>query len=87
MSTSDRQFFPVGVEQLDFPAFSHDYGIGLRRYICREDLATLPAAKRKFLRLRVAHVLVLIVYYALIVGFWWALFQRIGVWSAVVRRF
>lgn len=87
MTASDRQFFPVGAVQLDFPEFSSDYGMGLRRYICREGEDTLPAAKRKFLRNRIVHVLVLCVYYALIVGFWYALLQRYGWWSALARRF
>lgn len=80
MTPFDRTFFPVGAVQLDFPKFSVNYAKGLRKYICREEMDTLPAAKRKFVLQRIMHTVALVVYYALIVGFWYALAVRLGVW-------
>lgn len=71
MTPYDRQYFPCGVERLDFPAFSVPYAMGLRRYIAKEEQDTLPAAHRRLTILRVAHYAVLVVYYALIAAFYY----------------
>lgn len=80
MTQFDRKFFPIGAVRLDFPAFSMDYAKGLRKYICKEDLGTLPAAKRKLVLHRIMHAVTLFVYYGLIVAFWYALAVRMCVW-------
>lgn len=76
MTPFDREYFPCGVKRLDFPAFGTHYGLGLREYIANEKPDTLPAARKKLVKLRIVHYSVLVVFYGLIVAFAYALLSR-----------
>lgn len=78
MEVSDRQYFPVGGEKLDFPKFSFDYALGLRQYISCETLDTLPAAKKKFIKLRMLHYASLVLYYLTIAAVYYWMLKRVA---------
>jgi len=47
MSPGDQQIFDCDVRSLDWPEYLKVYALGVRLFVLKEDLDTLPAAKRK----------------------------------------
>lgn len=78
MTPSDRLLFPCGVDDLDFAAYSTDYGMGLRQYMMHEKPDTIPVAKRRYAWLVVAHYGVLVIYYLLLAVFYYILLKRVA---------
>lgn len=81
MTPSDRQYFNVGAEKLDFAAYCENFLLGLRRHVMGETLDTLPAARKKRQIFRVLHFVTLIIYYLIIAMVFWLLLKRIGLSS------
>lgn len=83
MSQHDQEFFPCDVNRYDFKEFSYKYLWGLRTYIAKEPIDNMDAAKRKLVRLKIAHYSVLVVYYFFVGLFYYYLFKLFGVNSFV----
>ncbi|KAJ6641422.1 Fatty acyl-CoA reductase wat [Pseudolycoriella hygida] len=79
MSPYDQEFFPCDVNRYDFKEYSYKYLWGLRTYIAKEPIDNLEAAKRKLIKLKIAHYSVLVVYYFFVGLFYYYLFQLFGV--------
>ncbi len=47
MSPADQQIFDCDVRSLDWHTYMKVYVLGTRRFVLKEDVNTLPAAKRK----------------------------------------
>ncbi|XP_063960794.1 fatty acyl-CoA reductase 1-like isoform X2 [Lytechinus pictus] len=52
MSKEDREVFFTDVRPLHWPSYFHDYVLGTRRFLMKEDLENLPAARRHLKMLR-----------------------------------
>lgn len=68
MSEEDKRFFPGDIRNYNFRDFSNVYYLGMRAYIMNEIEFDMKRAIRKVRLLKVAHAVVLIVYY-----FTWAM--------------
>ena len=47
MSAVDRHIFDCDVRRIDWPSYLEAYVRGIRQFILKESLSTLPSAKRK----------------------------------------
>ncbi len=79
MSAYDQEFFPCDVNRYDFKEFSYKYLWGLRTYIAKEPIDNVDAAKRKLIKLKIAHYSVLVVYYFFVGMFYYYLLKLFGV--------
>jgi fatty acyl-CoA reductase len=50
MSEEDRKTFNIDIRELDWQKYVENYQFGIRAYILRDDLSTLPLARRKAFR-------------------------------------
>jgi len=44
LSEEDKRRFYIDVREIDWKSYIYDYNVGIRKYILREDLSTIPAA-------------------------------------------
>lgn len=79
MISHDQEFFPCDVQRYDFKEFSYKYLWGLRTYIANEPINNLEAAKRKRIKLKIAHYSVLVVYYLFVGLFYYQICKLFGV--------
>lgn len=47
MSAEDRQLFNFDLRQLHWPTFFENYCLGIKLYVLKEDITTLPSARRR----------------------------------------
>lgn len=87
MSHHDQEFFPCDVKRYDFKEFSYKYLWGLRTYIAKEPINNLEVAKRKLIKLKIAHYSVLVVYYFFVGMFYYFLFKWLGLSNFVQNVF
>lgn len=78
MTPHDQEFFPCDVNRYDFKEFSYKYLWGLRTYIAKEPIDNMDAAKRKLIKLKIAHYSVLVVYYFFVGLFYYYISKLIG---------
>lgn len=79
MTPFDRKYFPVVDGNMNFLDFAVRYATGLRMHMAKEPMDNLEQARRKYTRQKIAHYSVLVVYYALISGFYYFILRQIGV--------
>lgn len=64
MNTSDRAFFPCDLDAFYWKDYSYKYALGIKSYVLKENLNNVEDAKSKQFKLRIAHMVVLGIYYA-----------------------
>lgn len=57
LSESDRKEFPFDVAAINWENYIENYVLGIRRYIFKEDISTIPKARRQLSRLYYSHKL------------------------------
>lgn len=87
MSSYDQEFFPCDVNRYDFKEFSYKYLWGLRTYIAKEPIDNMDAAKRKLIKLKIAHYSVLVVYYFFVGLFYYYFFKLMGLSNFLQNAF
>lgn len=50
LTAEDRETFDFDIGRVSWPSYFGTYFLGVRKYIFKEDLASVPAAKRKLSR-------------------------------------
>lgn len=50
LSVKDKEEFPFDIKKVDWETYHINQLYGIRKYVLKEDLATLPAARRKYFR-------------------------------------
>jgi fatty acyl-CoA reductase len=58
MSPDDREVYNFDIRQMNWDLYLFDYLIGIKRFILKEDLANLPAARARLTRLKLMGVAV-----------------------------
>ncbi|XP_058829529.1 fatty acyl-CoA reductase wat-like [Topomyia yanbarensis] len=76
MLQEDREFFAADAKNLKWSYFFHTYLLGLRRYILRESLNNLEQAKKKYLKLKIAHGFLLGFIYSVFLVIIYFVFRR-----------
>lgn len=51
----DQEMFQFSMAEFSLQSYLVHYAVGLRIYLVKDPLETLPAAKRKYAKLRIAH--------------------------------
>lgn len=70
LSTRDRQMFYFNVREINWRAYFETYILGTRRYILKDDISTLPQAKKNAMKLYLLQKCVHIFFFALsVIGF------------------
>lgn len=47
LSEADQHTFNFSLSTIDWQAYLHQYCLGSKRYVMKEDLSTLPAARKR----------------------------------------
>lgn len=74
LSEKDRQTFYFDVRKIDWTAYIETYVLGARRFILKDDLSTLPEARRNLNRLYMVKMvlrLVLLALFVLVLSYLW----------------
>lgn len=74
MTKEDKLFFPSDVRKYDWDHFRYNYHLGLLRYVGNETVGEVDVARRRLLKFRVAHFIVLIFYYSM----WFIFYYNLG---------
>lgn len=90
MSVEDRGVFNFDMRQLHWPTFLQQYCLGTKLYILKEDLSTLPMARRNLRKMfyirHISHLVgILVIWRLLMVRFAFARRLWFTMWSLVVR--
>lgn len=48
MSEADQKLFPFDIREIRWDAYQKNHVFGIRRYVLKEDISTLPAALKKY---------------------------------------
>ncbi|XP_055533195.1 fatty acyl-CoA reductase wat-like [Wyeomyia smithii] len=83
MTADDHRYFPCDVKKIDWAEFLANNLKGIRMYIMKESLDNLPDAKRKYRRQKLAHCVLLAVYYGLFVYVIYRVLNAYGLLEAV----
>lgn len=72
MSTEDRQMFNFDLRQLHWPTFFESYCLGIKQYVLKEDISTLPAARKHLQKMyvvrRLSQVIGMLLLWRLVLG-------------------
>lgn len=71
LSPEDQQLFNFDIRQLNWDSYLFDYVMGIKRYILKDDLGKLQAARANLTRMRMYRAL-------LTAAFWYAVVQLCG---------
>lgn len=58
LSEKDKKEFPFDIMSIDWAKYYENECYGIRKYVIKEDLSTLPAAKKKYLRYSTLNLLI-----------------------------
>ncbi|XP_001946873.2 fatty acyl-CoA reductase wat [Acyrthosiphon pisum] len=67
----DKELFNFDIHQLSWDYFCQAYCLGLRVYLVKDDIHTLPAARKKWEKLYIAHNILLIFVYGIVLCCLW----------------
>lgn len=67
----DKELFNFDVSQISWEYFAQAHCLGLRVYLVKDDIHTLPAARKKWEKLYVAHNALLLLVYAFLITCAW----------------
>ncbi|GJQ79742.1 hypothetical protein Trydic_g23220 [Trypoxylus dichotomus] len=69
---ADKKLFFFDLSKLDWKDYFSTHCLGLRTYIVKDDLSTIPQAKARYFKLRVAHTILMVVFYGVLLRlvFW-----------------
>lgn len=79
MDENDKKFFPSDVRKYDWDSFRYNYHLGLLRYVGNEEVADNEVARRRMLKFRIAHFVLLIFYYMMWLAFYFYLGRLFGI--------
>lgn len=48
MSNADKKLFPFDITEINWDAYQKHHVLGIRRYVLKEDISTVPAALKKY---------------------------------------
>ncbi|XP_025415733.1 fatty acyl-CoA reductase wat-like [Sipha flava] len=71
LSSQDKELFNFDINQLSWEYFSQAHCLGLRVYLVKDDIHTLPAARKKWEKLYIAHNALLLFVYAFLIFCAW----------------
>lgn len=75
LNSQDKELFNFDIHQLSWEYFSQAHCLGLRVYLVKDDIHTLPAARKKWEKLYIAHnALLMFVYAFLLCCAWFVVF-------------
>lgn len=71
MSLADKQAFPIDSADIDWKEFHNQMILGLRLYMFKEDMDTLPEARKRLKKLKFFYLLCkYLVFFGIIYVFW-----------------
>ncbi|VVC44679.1 Hypothetical protein CINCED_3A006734 [Cinara cedri] len=73
LDKQDQELFNYDIHQLSWEYFSQAHCLGLRVYLVKDDIHTLPAARKKWEKLYIAHNALLLFVYAFLLCCAWAI--------------
>ncbi|CAH1708590.1 unnamed protein product [Aphis gossypii] len=71
LDSQDKDIFNFDINQLSWEYFSQAHCLGLRVYLVKDDIHTLPAARKKWEKLYIAHIGLLVFIYAFLLYCAW----------------
>ncbi|XP_058834139.1 fatty acyl-CoA reductase wat-like [Topomyia yanbarensis] len=87
MTTDDHRFFPCDMKHIDWVEFLTNNLRGLRMYIMKEKWDNLEQARKKYRKQWLAHRLLLVFYYAVVIFIVYKLLQAVGLVDLVDELF
>lgn len=72
----DQSVYPFSMKEIDWDYHAQMHMMGLRTYLLKEDISTLPAARKKWFRLYIAHNVLKFFFCLLIIYFLYQFFSR-----------
>lgn len=66
LSPVDRELFDFNMNNLDWDAYYHTYLRGIRYYLVKDPMETIPQGRAKFLKLKILHYSVITIVLILI---------------------
>ncbi|XP_050422306.1 fatty acyl-CoA reductase wat-like [Adelges cooleyi] len=73
LDSQDKELFNFDIHQLSWEYFSQAHCLGLRVYLVKDDIHTLPSARKRWERLHLAHKALMAVTYGVILWFAWTI--------------
>ena len=67
MTPEDKKFFIADMKDLQWKDIFEVFGLGIRKYIGRETLDTLPAARAHYRKLEILHYIILFFVYSFLI--------------------
>ncbi|XP_075233045.1 fatty acyl-CoA reductase wat-like isoform X1 [Lycorma delicatula] len=75
LDQKDKEIFPFNVEDINWEEYFYNYMRGIRQYLLKDDLSTVPAAKKRAKWLYLSHYLLLILLIFVLGCFTWITFR------------
>lgn len=85
MSPDDKKFFIADMKDLKWEDIFEVFGLGIRLYIGRETLDTLPAARAHYRKLEIVHYIILFFVYSFLTYSTYAILKFYG-WVDYARE-
>nr|XP_032525853.1 fatty acyl-CoA reductase wat-like isoform X1 [Danaus plexippus plexippus] len=73
----DREMFDFDIGSLDWNEYHKSYVTGVRQYLLKDPLETIPQAKKKFMRLKFLHYVCTVIFFFLLYKFFSFIFRVI----------
>ncbi|XP_044735153.1 fatty acyl-CoA reductase wat-like [Chrysoperla carnea] len=78
LTPDDKKLFTFDMKELDWTKFMETHCLGLRMYLVKDDLSTLPQARKRWQRLYYLHRFVQIVFFVMVFRLLWAVFSTVS---------
>lgn len=78
MTAGDQQIFPSDIRNVKWTDYNAKYCLGLRVYFGKDPLNTVDAARKRKIKLKVIHYIVVTLYYMFSAWFWYNVLGLIG---------
>lgn len=76
MRPEDRKLFPINPKDIHWPTYMESYCLGIKQFILKEELSTLPHARKALVRLQRLHYLFNVLIFVVI---WRLMVKRVAV--------
>ncbi|XP_046742043.1 fatty acyl-CoA reductase wat-like [Diprion similis] len=80
LSSADQSVFDFNVAGLNWEDYTYSHVRGIRVYLVKDPLDTLPAAAAKYTRIKIAHYTLLTAICGILLWLIWSLLRVIGLW-------
>ncbi|KRT81009.1 hypothetical protein AMK59_6120, partial [Oryctes borbonicus] len=66
LSEPDKKLFFFDIRKLDWEDYFMTHCLGLRTFIVKDDLSTIPQARKRYFKLQLAHMFFKVVFYGIL---------------------